>query len=104
MLFQAVRVFAGHDEPLELVDRLGQQVERLSVLLHTVRDPLRRRHHLPPEAADVLRVTFHAAGHRLQGGPELLHAALFGLVRGGRVAEGRCPTGVDREGTVQRLF
>lgn len=75
---QRLCVFAGHDDPLELVDHLGQQVERLGVLLHTAGDHLRGGHHLLVKMADVLRAALNARGHRLDGGSEFLHAAPFG--------------------------
>ena len=71
-------MFAGHDKPLELVDHLGQQVERLGVLLHTVCDHLCCCHCLLAQMANVLSVMPNAARHSLNGGPKLLHTVLFG--------------------------
>lgn len=71
-------MFAGRNEPLELVDHLSQQVERLGILFHTVSDHLCRRHHLLAKMTDVLSAMLNASGHRLDGGPEFLNAALFG--------------------------
>lgn len=91
-------MFAGHDQPLELVDHLGQQVERLGVLLHAVCDQFCRRHHLVAQVADVVRAVLDAAGHRLNRGPELLHAALLGeLGRSRALAEVRLQSFVLRQ-------
>lgn len=69
---------AGHDQPLQLVHHLGEQVECLGVLFPALRDNLRRRHHLPAEMAHVLSAVLDAAGRRLHGAPELVDAPLFG--------------------------
>lgn len=109
-------MFAGHDEPLELVNHLSQQVESLSVLFHAVCDHLRRCHHLLAQMPNVQSAMLNTAGHRLNGGPELFHAALFGELRRLRMlAEALCQwvlgsivtrgsRGVDHQGTIQRLF
>lgn len=62
----------------ELVHHLGQQVQRLGVLSHAVGDHLCRSHHLLAKMADVSSSVLGAGGHRLDGGPEFLHAALCG--------------------------
>ena len=71
-------MFAGHNEPLELVDHLSKQVERLGVLLHAVCDQLCHCNHLVSKVANILGAVLDAAGRRLHSGPELLHAALLG--------------------------
>lgn len=71
-------MFAGHNEPLELVDHLSQQVEGLGVVFHVVCDHLCPCHHLVAKTVDVLTAVLDAAGHCLDSGPELIHAALFG--------------------------
>lgn len=71
-------MLTGHNEPLELVDHLRQQVERLGVLFHAVCDHLCRCLHLLAKMANILSAVLHAGGHCLNGGPELVHAALFG--------------------------
>lgn len=67
-------MFAGHDKPLELIDHVGQQVERLGVLLHAVCDHLVCCHNLLAQMANILSAM-------LDAGPELLHTVLFGKIR-----------------------
>lgn len=68
---------SGHNDPLELIDHLGEKVEGLDVFFDAVRDNFCRRHHFLLQMAYVLATVLDIAGHGLNRGPELLHAAGF---------------------------
>lgn len=74
-------MFAGHNESLELVNHLSQQIECLGVLFHAVSDHLCRCHHLLTKVAYIMSAMLNTAGQCLNSGPKLFHAALFGKLR-----------------------
>lgn len=78
---QRLWLSAGHYEALELLNHLGQQVERLGVLFNVIWDHLCRCHHLLSEIVNVLGAVLKSSSHCVNGGPELLHAGLFDELR-----------------------
>lgn len=75
--WRRLEVFFGDNQSLELVNHLGKQVERLGIFLHAICDHLCSRHHLLAEVVYVMTAVLNTAGHRLNSGPQLFHAALL---------------------------
>lgn len=77
---------AVSQDGLQVIHRPREEVQRLAVVMHCVRQAVGRGGHLVAEDLNVSDAALHGAGGKLHCGPQLIQTGLFGELHAGRRA------------------